>query len=535
MSEKTKVFYSDFGAVGDGVTDDFAALRAAHDYANEHRLPVFADAGKNYYIGNNGAEFITVKTSTDWTGATITVDDSVVAYDDPARTTEIFRIAPEHDTVRHEADSEVVRAIVEGGGLKTDTKKIAYKPGQSVMLIPYDTEHKVYIRYGGNANNGSAQHEVIIVDAEGNIDPDTPILISYDNISYILEKRIDDEPITLTGGTYVTVANCAPCNYTYYKRNIVISRSNVTVRGLTHKRVKEGERGAPYAGFITASELNDLRVEECVFQAHRFYEEERVRDGEGNVVTWGTSMGTYEIGGGSTNKVVYYKCTQSNFYDKDGNPTTLWFDGDGNTALNNKGKPARLWGVMGTNYCKNISYDSCVLNRLDAHAGVYNASVINSEIVMINLIGGGTALFKDSTVYSPNMITLRGDYGSTWHGDVIIENVKWVSSNETPYILSGVFYNHYFGYPTYLPSVTIDGLEIVAPRADKAYVFSAYSLPDCADPTAARIDLGEGAVENKNPMVFPECIRITGKGVSIPVYASHEGSAIARAIKIIKE
>ena len=38
--EKNAVFYKDFGAVGDGVTDDFHAIKAAHDYANEHKLPV---------------------------------------------------------------------------------------------------------------------------------------------------------------------------------------------------------------------------------------------------------------------------------------------------------------------------------------------------------------------------------------------------------------------------------------------------------------------------------------------------------------
>ncbi len=529
MSDKTKVFYSDFGAVGDGATDDFAALRAAHDYANEHGLPVFAEAGKNYYIGNNGASFITVKTSTDWTGATITVDDTTVRYDEPARTTPIFKIVSNSAVVRHNAESDVVKAIVEGGGLKTDTRKIAYKPGTSVMLIPYDTTHKVYIRYGGNANDGQDQHEVIIVDAEGNIDPETPILLSYSNISYILEKRIDDAPITITGGTYITIANCSRCNYDYYSRNILITRSNVTVRGLVHKRVREGATGAPYAGFITASELNNLRVEECVFQAHRYYEEERVRDEKGNVVTWGTCMGTYEIGGGNTNKVVYYKCTQSNFFDREGNPTTVWYDENGNTALNNKGNTAHVWGVMGTNYCKNIVYDSCVLNRLDAHAGVYNASIINTETIMINLIGGGTALIKDSAVYNDGMICLRGDYGSTWNGDVVIDNVKWVTHAKEPTLLSGNYTNHYFGYETYLPSVTIKDLTVEA-DADEIAIFSGYNLPIGADPSKDMIDLGEGAVVNKNILHLPSYIRVSG--VNKRVVVAREGSFLSDALEI---
>ena len=37
MSELV-VRYSDFGAIGDGVANDFAAIKAAHDYANEKRF-----------------------------------------------------------------------------------------------------------------------------------------------------------------------------------------------------------------------------------------------------------------------------------------------------------------------------------------------------------------------------------------------------------------------------------------------------------------------------------------------------------------
>ena len=38
MSTKAYVSYKEFGAVGDGVTNDFAAIRAAHAYANENGI-----------------------------------------------------------------------------------------------------------------------------------------------------------------------------------------------------------------------------------------------------------------------------------------------------------------------------------------------------------------------------------------------------------------------------------------------------------------------------------------------------------------
>ena len=47
---KNFVNYVDFGAAGDGVTDDFAAIYSAHEYANKNGLPVVIDDGKTYYI-----------------------------------------------------------------------------------------------------------------------------------------------------------------------------------------------------------------------------------------------------------------------------------------------------------------------------------------------------------------------------------------------------------------------------------------------------------------------------------------------------
>ena len=35
---KNSITYEQFGAVGDGISDDFAAIRAAHEFANEHGI-----------------------------------------------------------------------------------------------------------------------------------------------------------------------------------------------------------------------------------------------------------------------------------------------------------------------------------------------------------------------------------------------------------------------------------------------------------------------------------------------------------------
>ena len=74
MIERGYVKYSDFGAVGDGVNNDHAAIYNAHVFANEHGLDVFADEGAVYYIHTfeNSAP---IKTNTDFSGAKFIIDD----------------------------------------------------------------------------------------------------------------------------------------------------------------------------------------------------------------------------------------------------------------------------------------------------------------------------------------------------------------------------------------------------------------------------------------------------------------------------
>ena len=63
------VTYEQFGAVGDGVTDDFAAIRSAHKFANAHGLDVHATKGKKYYIHITEGKSAIIQTNTYWNGA----------------------------------------------------------------------------------------------------------------------------------------------------------------------------------------------------------------------------------------------------------------------------------------------------------------------------------------------------------------------------------------------------------------------------------------------------------------------------------
>ena len=177
--------------------------------------------------------------------------------------------------------------------------------------------------------------------------------------------------------------------------------------------------------------------------------------------------------------LLFKNCTQPNFFEIDG--VLPYF-------------ATERWGIMGSNYSKNISYEDCRLSRLDAHCGVYNASLKNCEVVYISVVGGGTLTVEDTVVYNDNVVQLRGDYGSSWKGDVILKNVKLMNQAE-PTVFSAAWTNHDYGYQTYLPeNVYIDGLEIYRGSSISIYPVSFVEKGDIGAETY-------GAEKNENPMI----------------------------------
>ena len=96
MEQNKTICYEEFGAVGDGRTDDFDAISKAHAYANENGLDVVSDGSKTYYIGNTAIDektakpTIIIKTNVDWGTSNFIIDDSDIPSTSPAKNTPIF-------------------------------------------------------------------------------------------------------------------------------------------------------------------------------------------------------------------------------------------------------------------------------------------------------------------------------------------------------------------------------------------------------------------------------------------------------------
>lgn len=416
------VRYSDFGAGGDGETDDIDAIAATHAFANQHGLMVKADAGATYYIGGKERTAV-IQTDTDFGTAAFIIDDTEVEN----RNASIFTVS-----------SSLQPFDLEGiAVLKRDQKKIvASLPGTCLITVT-NSHVKHYIRFGLNQNNGSAQTDIFVVDQNGQVDMDAPIIWDFDQITEITALPIDEKTLNITGGRFTTIANKAESKYTYYSRNIGIRRSNVIVDGLEHRVTGEGDHGAPYGGFLNIRDCAYVMVKNTILTGHKTY---RTIGAAGKPV----SMGTYDLSVNRALNVSFVNCSQTN----DINDRTYW-------------------GILGSNYSKNLLYDNCTFSRFDAHKGVANATIRNSTLghMGINAIGSGTLTVENTTIRGRSLVNLRSDYGSTWQGTVIIRDCTFVPAggrSTTASLINGSYSGqHDFGYTCYMPErIIIENLHI---------------------------------------------------------------------------
>lgn len=445
-----KLYYSDFGAVGDGVAEDFLAIKSAHAAANlAMRHTVYANDNAKYYICLTGADSIVAKTDTNFGNAQIIIDDSLFSDDDKwtaERSALIYKFVNLYPTVSYTKDRDplgLVEKLNKLGGVKTTDEVIPLELGYKALIVLRNTQKRMYNRGGemGKTGVGHYQQELLVLDEHGRLTDDTALLFDFDNIDEISISRADTPTLKITGGKFVTIATRNDMQR-YTNRGIGIYRSNVIIDGMDHyvenqplgsERYKDelgryvyNDGGPNYNGFLMPSSMTNLLVINSKFCGRTHYRQ-----------------GSYDLFGSFCNKMVYRNCTQYNMFREDG---TVYDES------------RYYWGIMGTSYCKNIEYYNSTLSRLDAHAGVYNIVVKDCDIMSICGVGGGTALIENSNIYNGRLFSLRPDYGSSWRGKFIIKNCEIRSPGDRAAIIDGIIYNADYGYNTVLPDIYVENV-----------------------------------------------------------------------------
>ena len=492
--EKNFVTYEEFGAVGDGKHDDFEAIYKTHEYANREGLPVKAKDSATYYIENTeiGEEgktlTVQIKTDVDWGKAHFIIDDTGLENMEQY-SYNIFEVKSDYPKIVLTGEDELSAVKLDKGYTKVELGTYHFP----ALIVPEDDSNVIFRRFGYvNRFYGEPTREILVVDAEGNVDKDTPIIFKYNKISKLSIYRIDETPLTVKGGIFTTVKpRCdrwaTGIRTAYIKRGLLVSRSNVIVEG-TEKYNTGGVKlseylngelaGCAYAAFFTVAYATNVIYKDCVFTSN---------------MTYGHSSYIHQAN--YSNKVVYDHCTLSNFWVKvlPDNDTILekrWDekeDGDGfvlsmktislnsteayhkmidRGALYTRMTPPLYWGSGASNFCKNLELrNGTSISRFDAHQGLYNGKIEDSVLSYIAITGTAsdehhtTLDIKNTTVLAPSiLLTVRGDYGSTWLGDINLQNVDVYLPEGKSVVMSKEYRNWYFGYKTGFPNVTLDNV-----------------------------------------------------------------------------
>ena len=519
------VRYEDYGAVGDGITDDSAAIRAAHEAANGCGLSVEGKAGATYYIGRLSST-INIKTDTDWKGASFVFDDNTIKWNESGiRGVNVFTVAPD--------SSAKAVTVPRDFTLSKGQTNIGMSFGEPCMLKIENGGKKIYLRYGVNQNNGVNLHEMILIDEYGNVDPSTPIQYDYDAVTSITRFSVTDKPISVGNGKITTIAPNPKeydpnyeNNYCYFNRGIAVKRSNTTIYGIEHCIVGEDmtvekdrngdgiidkwgadkSYGVPYSGFFAFNSCYNVLMRDCTVQGHQAYN-----------FYQGTSrneMGSYDLTATECVNLKLYKVVQ---YE---NKAT-------GEVINNR---FMYHGVMGSNFCRNMTMDECYVDRFDAHQGLHNAKITNTTLGFGILVIGGGELYIENVYRMAEMngsgafISLRSDYNSVFDGDVIIKNCRMDAAITC--IVSGVWRSFYNGLPNYVTrSLMIDGLEILG---NGKSTLNLYNISNASK---------DALVNTVNPLYVPESITVSNirnsNGKDVTVRASKSSSDALSTISII--
>lgn len=472
------VKYSDFGAFGDDEEDDFSYILEAHEYANLGRQKVVAD-GAVYHIGMGGSQ-IPIMTDVEWGTARFIIDDNAKGVN---RRKHIFILKRESQMRTHLSinfeDDGVTDLSLKKGESESIPWLDKYLDHDSLVVI--QSGHADYVRYGANGNLGRPRSDVLHMDKDARLDPNTPITNDFDVVAQVQVFRVDDAPITVSGGFFENICARSGCEhndewecykgrrnpegvvesycrsnvYNSVSRGIRIERPNATLMNIDHKVVDEPDDGSyPYYGFLLFYNAHNVTIKNCNLTGHKYYIEYKT-NAYGDI-NW-VPMGTYDFVCEYSNELHFEGVTQAN----------------GKNDIGDSG----YWGIMSSNGSKNLHFSDCIISRIDAHCGFWNMTIDNTVIGhTFNVIGGGKLEVRGTQRrVGDSFISLRGDYGATFDGDVIIENclldgitaynTVWggdrgrpSSRHGTGYIVDSGFLsttakylNWDFGYKCYLP------------------------------------------------------------------------------------
>lgn len=432
------VTYEDFGARADGVYDDFIAIRNAQNFGKRKKVQVRGAVGKTYHIFGFYDKYINLETNTDWQNATIIIHDENID-EMAARNRYLFTIS---NTVYGDRltisnpDWTVNKQTKNIPELAAALSSLSYEKGYNQYFVKIEnSEKKQFIRYKANnhMSNGNNQQDIFLIDKDGNVLND--IIWNFDKITSVTVFPILDSTLTFENGNFVTNSlesmsesnNRGYGKWDTYRRSIQLYTAfNVNISNVNHT-ISSDQVSGSYNGFFFSDMAANLQLVNCKLFARKYI-----------------SRYTYDM---------YLT-----------NAVNVLFD---NVIINDINNLNRWFAIVSA-YSKDVEYANSQLNVIDAHEGIYNLTIRNSEIGArgIEVLGFGDLKIIDSTINSNELMHLKEDYGSSWDGTIYVSNSTLRYKGK--YGLALVSFStepdgdavHDYGYDLVYPNVIIENLTI---------------------------------------------------------------------------
>ena len=450
------VTYEDFGARCDGSYDDFIAIKNAHNYANENKFEVRAGKNKEYHIFKYNDEPVYIKTNVDWNNSTFIIHDERIE-EKLGRFKQIF-------VINNVADIKMIQNPT--WTINKTTKKITEiekeieglnKKGYSKYLcVVENSNKKQFMRYGYGANTGDNQQDRFIIDNECNVLND--IVWDFEKITNVKIYGIPNEQLTIKNGNFTTNSfesesmsgrlYNAPNKGMYYNRGLLFNECcNVSVSNVNHTITNDTLSGT-YYGFLDFNTCANAEIDNCNLFARK-----------------------YNGGGRSTYDLVIDKCVNIRC----------------NNITTNDILAHDRWGFHKTQYAKDLTFENCNINNVDAHEGVCNLTIKNSKIgaKKVDVTGFGTMNIIDTEILGDALLGLRGDYGAFWDGDVNIINCTYTHNSQWAWVLFKSDLSFFeesnpfdFGYEIKMPNIYVENLTLNnenIPNEEKLLMFGIWN------------------------------------------------------------
>lgn len=427
------VTYEDFGAKADGTYDDFIAIRKTHEYANKHNLPVKARANKTYHIFNFDGDPASIMTDTDFNGSTFIIHDEDIE-NKANKDKYLFTITSNYKDILDldNPSFSVDKNTKKISGIKSYLTTLNNKGYNKYLVLLEDANEKQYIRYGENANSGDPKTEMFVVDKNGTISDD--VVNGFSAITHAKIFPISNKKLTIKNGNFITKVSeqkAGDSRPDYVHRSFYFwGASNVDIENISHKLNPDVQTNE-YDGFLNFKYSSFITLNNVSFFSHK---------------KRNSSWSNYDLR--------LDRSTNINISNLDSND------------INDDSR----WGIMESEYCKDLNFENVKMNRIDAHQGLTDLNVNGSEIGYygFTLTGNGKIEIKNSSVNSESFINLRGDYGSTWNGNVRVLNSthKYNNRGSFSFLKYDIFLDgdnvHNFGYSLRQPNIYLENFVIDA-------------------------------------------------------------------------